>query len=456
MKKKNLLSLFITLGIILSLFACTTPTETVAPSPTNTQESPTETATTAPTSTATPDPNLVSTEIGPEGGSLISSDGLVELTFPPEALTVVTTVSIRTLVSEGEEEWFLTPGYDITFSPELEEPLSLPAWLTLLTPVEIDNPDALIYTRWTQVEATIEAVDGDVPDEVEYWRTLEYTRLTEGDLPTLPMFTFSRFRLFNMDLGPDCIPPAEMLEYPGDLEGYIYRGVEVIINSVYSREYSTLPEGYHLEYSGKVRTTRLVDEEHGCDILIMHWYVPDPDDDGGNGDGDDGNGGGGGGGQPPGLQPPIQPPHIPCWVHMGTIWVYKGRVVQDLMDMWAVDPFEDVPMKWRKGDWMAVFFYSPIDCDDGNPCTDDFCFLDECYHDPIPGCHTPTPYSPSASCKCGPGCTLVASAACTWSDKTQCSGFASACHHEGVNTNQALPSGTTCCWGDCCITMYCP
>src|SRR2546423_14480508 len=43
----------------------------------------------------TPDGKLVSKQIGTMGGTIISGDGRIELIFPPEALTINTTIRIQ-------------------------------------------------------------------------------------------------------------------------------------------------------------------------------------------------------------------------------------------------------------------------------------------------------------------------------------------------------------------------
>ena len=417
-----------------------------------TQEAPpTEAGTTG---DVTADPNSVSAAVGPDGGAVSSIDGLVEFIVPENSVTEPITVNLTMLDSDDDDPRFLTPAYDI----EVEGAPEQFGWLPMLSfpgAAGLENVESLVFATNLTIEGDFET-EGDAPSDINYWVPLNYGVVVDGSSLLLPMWHFSPYRVFNMDIGPSCLPDEEMLEPPATPEDYDYVGLVVVINDVYSEQYSTLPPDYAETHNGKVLGFRFVDEAAGCDILVLHWYrpvgpTPTPD-----------LGGGGwpppgGGGWPP--QPPpalrINPPEKPCWVYLGyRVYFRFSRIFSNIdWDKWLEEAegftfrFE-LSREQQPPGFDVIYLFAPKACDDGDECTDDWCnpATGECEHDEIPDC------VPS-ECYCNENCTIT-STGCTWSDANQCSGLHSACDHEGIMA--PYKNGQTCCWDSCCITIQCP
>jgi hypothetical protein len=288
--------------------------------------------------------------------------------------------------------------------------------------------------------------------------------VVEGSSLLLPMWRFSLYRVFNVSIGPVCELSEEMLDPPPPLPDYYYVGTVVIINDVYSEQFSTLPPDYEETHNGKVRGIRYVDETTGCDIMILHWYrpngaapTPTPDPGGGRLPPDIGGwpppGWGGWPPQPPpGLR--INPQEIPCLVYLGHVVLLRWFPVAAEIDheklLWEAGNsfFFDLSRERQPPGFDVMYIYGNLCCDDWDECTEDWCdiFTGECVNDPIPDC-VPT------TCECTED-ALITSEGCTWADANECTGLHSACSHEGIHP--PYRSGQRCCWGSCCITIICP
>lgn len=397
---------------------------------------------------ATINPNTVSATIGADGGTIASIDGLVEFIVPEGSITESITVNLTMIESEGDDPRFLTPTYDVDVIGAPDEF----GWLPMLSfpgAAAMEDIESLVFATNLTIAGDFD-VEGEVPDDLQYWVPLTDSLVVQGSSLLLPMWHFSPYRVFQMDIGPICLPDMEMLDPPAPPDDYFYVGVVVVINDVYNEEYSSLPPDHAETEGGKVLGFRYLDEATDCEILVLHWYkpllsdpTPTPDP--------------GGGGWPP--QPPgqvrINPPDRPCWVYLGHEIYFRFAKVWETFDFdkWlnetvGFDFRFEIGRDIQPPGFNVVYIYAPKSCDDMDECTTDWCdpLTGNCEHDEIPDCEP-------AECYCNEDC-IITSAGCTWDDANECSGLHSACDYEGIIP--PYKSGQTCCWGSCCITIQCP
>ncbi|MBN1583330.1 MAG: hypothetical protein JXA89_21655 [Anaerolineae bacterium] len=271
--------------------------------PTHTPE-PTATATPTSTPTSTPTPEPVVVAIDVDGGEVVSIDGRAKLVFPPGAVDGPIQVSMTVREATAEDGDVLSPVIEIETDPKLDGPLNVAAVLSL--PGLPPGVAALQFARLMTVPGEMLAVEGgESLQELTYWRPLLLTRLDEENAPAVPLVQFSTYAPYSMTLpygelgtcplsspssGHDgtepvtatvpvhvCMPPPEMMTPPPAPEGYAYVGTDVVVDSVYQSDLSTVPltrPGSPQDMVYIDSETRTGDGATQCDIIVAHVFAP--------------------------------------------------------------------------------------------------------------------------------------------------------------------------------------
>ncbi len=272
----------------------------VPPTPTSPAPTPEPTSTPPPTPTPVP----VVADVGPDGGEVVSTDGRVKLVFPPDAVAEEIQVSLIVREAGPEDGNVLSPIVDIETVPELDHPLEVAAVLSLNElPAGVESLQFARLMSWT---GEIQSTDGQVPADLEltYWRPLMLTRIDENGAPSIPLSRFSSYAPISMTMPMDqfkahsksslpddgvqrpisltapvhfCMPSAQALTPPPTPEGYAYVGTDVVVDSVYQQDLSSVPltrQGLpeDLVYIDSETTVR--DGTTECDVIVAHVFAP--------------------------------------------------------------------------------------------------------------------------------------------------------------------------------------
>ncbi len=281
---KRIFSFLILFVLVLSACKPTATSTVVLPTQTPPPAAPTftptlaatatPTPTPAPTSTPTPTPTPVTASIGVPGGELTSADGRVQLVFPADAVQQPLTVSIDARDRQPDDGDVLSPIIEIAVAPE-QPALDRPALLSLLQPPETPG---FQFARLMHMPGQLKAVSGDPPPGVSYWLPLPQTRLDESGQPVLPLARFSTYAPYTQTTAVlACIPSTEDLAPPPTPEGYVYIGVDVVINKVYQAGLSTTPltrQGTPQDLVYIKSRTEVKDAVTTCDIIVGHIFAP--------------------------------------------------------------------------------------------------------------------------------------------------------------------------------------
>jgi hypothetical protein len=270
---KNYLSLWLLLLLIVT--ACkspSTPISTPTTPPTTTSE-PTTSPTLTPTESAAAVSTPAAVQIGPEGGIVTSNDTRARLTFPAGALLAAHTVTLETRERRPEDGAVLSPVIEITLSPAPQTPLDMPAVLTLLEP----PVEAAHFQFARRVSLPGQTLSGEALTPLDYWLPLAQTRPGADGQMVLQLAQFSTFAPMTAP-APACAPTPADLTPPATPEGYVYLGVEVVINAVYRTEYSTAPltrMGTPEDLLHITSRTSVQDAGIDCDLIIAHLFAPE-------------------------------------------------------------------------------------------------------------------------------------------------------------------------------------
>ena len=211
--------------------------------------------------------------------------------------------------------------------------------------------------------------------------TLDYCDPATGACTHVPVFT------------PYLTPPPP----PGPCYDYI--GVDVVVDFVYSEAYSTTPLSYLANPSPneEVILTSETYVDNGvvlCDFVVGHIFVPKNCDDG----------------DPctldycednicyhdPLYQDALDnvPAAPACMDYIGAFVTSNGALVpsastapanyeigpENVLEISSETLIEDGVVVC---DWSVTHIFAPTNCDDGDPCTNDYCLDNICYHDPL-------------------------------------------------------------------------
>jgi hypothetical protein len=184
---------------------------------------------------------------------------------------------------------------------------------------------------------------------------------------------------------------------------YEYIGVDVVVNFVYSEEYSTVPLSYienpHPDEIVSIESETIVEDGVVvCDYIVSHVWAPKDCDDGDPCTNDYCDLVTGECMHDPlffaYLSPPAAP--APCLDFYGTTVVIDGawsETYSNVPDTYVTDPpaneelliFSEtiVDGMITLCDYNVSHIYVPRTCDDGDPCTVDYCEDDVCHNDPL-------------------------------------------------------------------------
>ncbi|MBN1936478.1 MAG: hypothetical protein JW934_17580 [Anaerolineae bacterium] len=279
--------------LILALAACKPTAAPTAALPTDTPQPaaptftvtaqgptvmPTPTATSAPTHTPTPTPTPTpaTVQIGTQGGELTSLDGRARLVFPAGAAPGPLTVSMQTRDRQSDDGAVLSPIIEIEILPALSAPLEQLVMLSLLQPPA--EAPLFQFARLMTMPGQFKSPSGDPPSSLSYWLPLPQTRLDENGHPVLPLAQFSTYAPYTQTMAiPGCTPTTDELTPPPAPDGYVYIGVDVVINKVYEASLSTTPLTRQGTPDDLVYISSKTDVQDGattCDIIVAHVFAP--------------------------------------------------------------------------------------------------------------------------------------------------------------------------------------
>ncbi len=189
--------------------------------------------------TAVPVPEFIiietlSADIGAEGGTLASSDGMMELNFPPNALPDTRTVTVVLREAVPADGAVLSPIMDITVEPELTESLASPASLIFYDRGE----EGVFYGRLTTLLGHIEMPAEDMPDTVSYWQPQEQTRINEDGGLQLWLAGFSTYAI--LDKLPEACDPVSLTPPSEAADAFAYVGRKLIVNQIVATTWQDL------------------------------------------------------------------------------------------------------------------------------------------------------------------------------------------------------------------------